>query len=139
MHAHIAAGIAKGQDRLASDLPNDLQHLVHLQVLDQQVIRTNNAVITGKDIVQAVCISLVNSLHRHIHADDLLIRDIQYSFNKGPADETVASAADKDLKVIVLQVFHHFDHRNVKGVCIGHAFKPVRVTHQAVGHKIRKL
>ena len=139
VHGHVAARVAEGQHRLLADVLGDLQHLVGLEVLDQKHIRAHQRVVRAEDVVQAVFVALIRGLQLDVHADDVLIGDIQHALNVGAADEAVAARADVALEAVVLEVLHDLDHRQVEGLGIGHARKAVRLAHDLAGDEIGKL
>ena len=139
MHAHVAAAVAEGKYRLASDLFHDRLDLVHFQVLDHQPVRPDNIILACVYVLQPVSTVFVCCLNIHIHTDNLLIRNIQIAFDKRPAKEPVASAADIDFELILLQVFHNLDHGQVECIRVGHSFESVCFTHQLPRDKILEL
>ena len=139
MHTHIAAAVSEGKHRLTPDVPYNLSHLIHLQVLDEQLIRTDHIVSGLEHVLKTILSMLPGRFDSYIHSDDILIRNVHYAFDKGPAQKTVAARNNKDLKVVFLQIFDDFHHGRIKGICIGHALKTVHIPDQAAVYEILKL
>ena len=139
VHAHVAAGVAEGEHGLAADLLDDLGDLVHLEILDEQLIGADHVVPSLEHIFQTVLAMLAGGLERHVHADDALVGDVKHAFNEGAADEAVAAGADIAHKAVILQILHDLDHRGVETGGVGHALEAVHIAHKASGHEVRKL
>ena len=139
VHADITAGIAEGEHRLLADIAHDLLDLVHLQVLDEQSVRAHELIIGLEDIVQSVRVALVGSLVVHIHADNVVIGNIEHALDEGTADGTVTAADDIDLEIVILQILDNLNHRGIEGCCITHPLKAVGRTDKNACHKVGKF
>ena len=139
MHAHVAGAVAEGKHRLAADLLRDLKHLVGLEVLDQQLIRADDLIEGTEHIIKPVRLALPRGLQRHVHSDDVLVRNVEHALDEDAADEPVAAGADIALKPVFLQVFHDLHHRQIEAFRVGHAVEAVRLAHENLRHKIGKV
>ena len=139
VHAGVAAGVAEGQHRPLADLLGDLQNLVRLEVLDEQFVRSHHILADGEGMVQPFLLALFRGLQLHVHADDVVVGDVQHALDEHAADEAVGAGADVAGEAVFLQILHHLHHGQVEALRVGHALEAVRFPDENPRHEVGEL
>ena len=124
VHGCVAAAVAEGEHRHLANLLGYLLHLVRLQVLDDEFVGAQDALLTAHRVVDALCRTLGGGHEPDVHTDDTVGGDAD-AFRQRAADETVAARHHIAGEAVAFQIVEHLQHRLVETLAVGHARKTV--------------
>ena len=124
VHGRVAATVAERQHGHLAYLLRNLQHLVRLQVLDDELIGAHDVLLLAHGIIDASLRALTAGHEFHVHTDDAVGGDAD-AFRQRTADEAVGAADHVVGEAIVLQVFKDLQHGLIKTLAVSHARKTV--------------
>ena len=125
MHGAVSAAVAEGQDRHLAYLLGYLQHLVGLEVLDNQLVGADEAFLLAESVVDTLFVALASGFQLHVHSDDPVGGDAD-GLDQRTADEAVGAGDNVIGESVVLQVIEHLQHGLVETLAVGHPGKAVR-------------
>ena len=124
VHGAVAAAVAEGEHGHFADFLGYLQHLVGLEVLDDELVGADDVLLLAHGVVDAGLGALAGGFQAHVHADDAVGLDAE-CFDQGAADEAVGAGDDVVGEAVVLQVFEDLEYGLVEALGVGHAGEAV--------------
>ena len=91
MHGAVTATVAKRQHRHLAYLLRNLQHLVGLQIFDDELVGANEVFFLAHGVIDASLRALTSGNQPHVHTDNAIRLDAD-TLHQRTADETVRAA-----------------------------------------------
>ena len=124
VHRRVSAAVAERQHGHLAYLLRNLQHLVRLQVLDDEFVGAHKVFLAAVGVVHALLRALTGGAQFHVHADDAVWLDAD-AFYQCAADEAVAARYDVVGEALVAQILKHLEHGLEETLAVGHAREAV--------------